>query len=106
MGTFSRMYNHVSRKGLIPVFNIVSNNGNIPLVFKIFYTKKCSVLGISKIMSARENQEADGTEQEEYIKPGVIDQFARRWDDVVKLGRLVMEEDVKKDMSLFEFCDR
>ena len=29
-----------------------------------------------------------------------------RWDEVVKTGKLVREEDFKKDLSLKEFCDR
>ena len=36
----------------------------------------------------------------------MIEKFAKRWDDEVKIGKLVRREDFRKKMSLKEFCDR
>ena len=57
MGCFTKMYNHVSHKGPLPIFNVVHNNFGIPLTFKNFNVKSCSVLGISKLQSASKNQD-------------------------------------------------
>ena len=60
MGSFTRitrMYNHVSRQGPLPIFNVVHNNFRIPLTFKIFIVKFCFLLGISKLQSANKDQD-------------------------------------------------
>ena len=105
-GVFTKMYNSVSSKGPLPIFNVVHNNCNIPLVFNNFTTKSCSVLGIAKLQSANQDQEDEGNENKEYVNPSLIDKFDRRWDDVVITGKDVKEEDFRKCMSLNEFCDR
>ena len=38
-GVFAKMYNRVSSKGPIPIFNVVHNNLNLPLVIKILKQK-------------------------------------------------------------------
>ena len=106
MGVFQRMYNHVNQKGPIPIFNVVHNNFDIPLTFKNFNTKSCSVLGISKLRSSNQDTDEDTTENEEYVNPSLLDKFDRRWDEVVQTGKDVKEEEFRKDISLREFCDR
>ena len=51
-GVLAKMYNQVCSKGPIPIFNVVHNNLNLPLVVKNFNTKACSVLGISLVASS------------------------------------------------------
>ena len=87
MGSFTKMYNHVSRKGPLPIFNVVHNNFGIPLTFKNFNVKSCSVLGISKLQSASKNQDNKENENDEYVNPSLIENFDRRWDDVVITGK-------------------
>ena len=38
-GVFAKMYNKVSSTGPIPIFNVVHNNLNLPLVIKKFEKK-------------------------------------------------------------------
>ena len=106
MGVFTKMYNHVSRKGPLPIFNVVHNNFGIPLAFKNFNTKSCSVLGISTLQSASKDKDDQDNENDEYVNPSLIEKFDRRWDDEVITGKEVKEDDLKKNMSLKEFCDR
>ena len=54
---FSRMYNFMSRKGPQPIFQCIHNNFGIPLVFRNFECKSCSVLGISKVQTSTEGGE-------------------------------------------------
>ena len=51
-GVFMRMYNRVSVKGPLPVFNIEHINWNLPLTLKNYDCKPCSVLGIKKVKAA------------------------------------------------------
>ena len=83
----------------------VHNNLGIPLTFKNYITKKCSVLGISMIRSAHDDDD-DGNENTEYINPSLLANFDKRWDEVVALGRFVKAEDFRKNKTLKEFCDR
>ena len=48
---------YIRHKGPIPIFNVVHNNLNLPLVLMNFNTKACSVLGISLLASS--NQECN-----------------------------------------------
>ena len=105
MGVLQKMNNVVNRKGPIPIFNVVHNNMKLPLVFKNFNLKECSVLGISKIKNRNEESDTN-TIDDDYISPNLIAKFDKRLDPVVKFGKLVRECDFKKDMSLMEFCDR
>ena len=106
MGALIKMYNHVSKKGEIPIFNAVHNNFILPLVLKNFSTKSCSVLGISKVKAVDKDSDNEEIENEEYVNPNLIDKFNRRWDELVITGKDVKEEDYQKTMSLKEFCDR
>ena len=105
MGVFQRANNFVNRKGPIPIFNVVHNNMRLPLVFKNFNVKDCSVLGISKIKTRNQFIDTIITD-DDYITPGLMDKFDKRLDTVVKYGKLVRECDFRKDLSLKEFCDR
>ena len=57
MDSFTKMYNHVSGKGPLPIFNVALNSFVIPLAFKNFNIKSFSVLGISKLQSANKDQD-------------------------------------------------
>lgn len=105
-GVFTKMYNRVCSKGPVPIFNVVHNNLNLPLVLTNFNTKACSVLGISLVASSNQECNEEDIENKDYINPSLIEKFAKRWDDVVKIGKLVRKEDFRKKMSVKEFCDR
>ena len=105
-GVFTKMYNRVCSKGPIPIFNVVHNNLNLPLVLTNFNTKACSVLGISLLASSNQECNEEDIENKDYINPSLIEKFAKRWDDNVRMGKLVRREDFRKKLNLKEFCDR
>ena len=88
MGVFNKMNNFVNRKGPIPIFQVLHNNFKLPLVLKNFNLKECSVLGLSQIKKANQD---DGTNDidSDYITPGLIDKFNGRLAEAVKYGKLV-----------------
>ena len=73
-GVFAKMYNRVSSKGPIPIFNVVHNNLNLPLVMKNFETKACSVLGISTI--ANSNNESIEEDIDNFLDSQMSDDIA------------------------------
>ena len=113
IGTLHRMYNKVSQKSPQPIFQCIHNNWQIPLVFKNFECKACSVLGISTIqrsiattndpLQEQENDEAIGNK---YVWPPLMEKFDRRLENTVKHTKTIKSEDFQKEMSLKEFCDR
>ena len=72
MGIFTKMNNFANRKGPIPIFQVVHGNMGIPIVFKNFNTKTCSVLGISKLRGTTMDNGEGTSENDEYINPSLI----------------------------------
>ena len=56
----------------------------IPLVFKNFSTKTCSVLGISKIRAQNEEIRDNISGNADYIHRSLIDKFGMRWESNLK----------------------
>ena len=105
-GVFMRMYNRVSVKGPLAVFNIEHINWNLPLTLKNYDCKPCSVLGIKKVKAADQCDDTLEGGTDEYVYASYLEKFNSRYDEVVFSGKGVKEEDYRKRMSFREFCDR